>query len=130
MKLEQKVKDALDENRLLILCAQVLFEFQFNSIFQEGFEELASTSRLFELSGLTLLMLAVGLLIAPWMRHRIVERGKDSVALLVLATDLAGLALLPLSISLAFDLFVAMERIAGLLGAAIAGGAFFLVSML
>jgi Family of unknown function (DUF6328) len=130
MTLEQKIKDALDESRLLILGAQVLFGFQFNGIFQELFGDLSLPSRLFEVSGLTLLTLTVGLLIAPWMRHRIVERGKDSMPVLALATGFAGLALLPLSIGLAFDLFVAMDRIAGTLGGAIAGGAFFALAML
>ena len=130
MTLEQKIKDALNENRLLILGAQVLFGFQFNGFFQDLFEDLSLPSRLFEVSGLTLLTFTVGLLIAPWMRHRIVERGKDSLPVLALATGFAGLALLPLSIGLAFDLFVAMDRIAGTLGGAVVGGAFFALAML
>jgi hypothetical protein len=35
MQLERQLKIALDESRLLILGAQVLFGFQFNGIFQE-----------------------------------------------------------------------------------------------
>jgi hypothetical protein len=35
MTLERKLKIALDEGRLLVLGAQVLFGFQFNGIFQE-----------------------------------------------------------------------------------------------
>ena len=34
MQLERKLKTALDESRLLILGAQVLFGFQFQSVFQ------------------------------------------------------------------------------------------------
>ena len=34
MKLEAKLKTALDENRLLILGAQVVFGFQFDGIFR------------------------------------------------------------------------------------------------
>jgi hypothetical protein len=58
MKLDQKLKTALNENRLLILGAQVLFGFQFNGIFQDQFDQLAPFSRGLECSGLTLLMLA------------------------------------------------------------------------
>jgi hypothetical protein len=42
--LERKLKTALDESRLLILGAQVLFGFQFQSVFQDRFVELAAPS--------------------------------------------------------------------------------------
>jgi len=45
VSLERKLKIALDESRLLILGAQVLFGFQFNGIFQELFEELPRPSQ-------------------------------------------------------------------------------------
>ena len=44
MKLDRKVKTALNETRLLILGAQVLLGFQFEAFFQDGFSEL-STAR-------------------------------------------------------------------------------------
>jgi hypothetical protein len=45
MSLGRKVKIALDENRLLILGAQVLFGFQFQSVFQDTFAELPFSAR-------------------------------------------------------------------------------------
>src|SRR5690349_17486588 len=101
MKLERRLKLALDESRLLILGAQVLFGFQFNGIFQELFEELSTLSRGLACSGLVLMTLTLGLLVAPSMHHRIVERGQESLHVLALATFLAGLALLPLAVALA-----------------------------
>jgi hypothetical protein len=71
MKLERQLKIALDESRLLILGAQVLFDFQFNGIFQQQFEFLPFSSRVLVCAGLTLIMIAVALLIAPSMDHRI-----------------------------------------------------------
>jgi len=62
---------------LFALGSQVLFGFQFNGIFQQQFDALPSLSRAFVCAGLTLIMLAVALLIAPSMDHRIVERGQD-----------------------------------------------------
>ena len=102
MSLERQLKIALDESRLLILGAQVLFGFQFNGIFQALFAELPLSFRALACAGLTLIMLAIPLLIAPSMQHRIVERGQDSPRVLGLATLLVGWALLPLSIALAF----------------------------
>jgi hypothetical protein len=84
MKFERQLKIALDESRLLILGSQVLFGFQFNGIFQQQFDELPPLSRAFVCAGLTLIMLAVALLIAPSMDHRIIERGQDTTRVLAL----------------------------------------------
>ena len=130
MSLERQLKIALDESRLLILGAQVLFGFQFNGIFQELFEELPVSARAIACAGLTLIMITLGLLITPSMQHRIVERGQDSPQVLALATLCAGLALLPLSIALAFDVFIAMGRIGGPTWGVIGAAGFFTVAML
>jgi hypothetical protein len=130
MQLERQLKIALDESRLLILGAQVLFGFQFNGIFQQQFESLPFSSRLLVCAGLALLMIAVAFLIAPSMEHRVVERGQDSPRILALATLFAGAALLPVAIALAFDIFVAMERIGPPIVAASASLTFFGIAML
>src|SRR3954464_11789215 len=101
MQLERQRKIALDEIRLLILGAQVLFGFQFNGVFQQQFEKLPFLSRVFVAAGLPLIMIAVALLIAPSMQHRIVERGQESKRVLALATLCTGLALLPVALALA-----------------------------
>ncbi len=130
MTLERKLKSALNDNRLLILGAQVLFGFQFNGIFQDMFQQLPVLSRGIVCSGLALLMLTVGLLIAPSMQHRLVERGDDSQRILVLATIFGAWALLPLAIALALDLFVAVGHVVGPPWGRVAGTAFFLLTAL
>ena len=130
MQLERQLKIALDESRLLILGAQVLFGFQFNGIFQEQFKELSSSSQALVCAGLPLIMIAVALLIAPSMEHRIVERGQDSPRVLALATLFGGIALLPIAIALALDIFVAMEPMTSEATAILAGATFFGLAML
>jgi hypothetical protein len=130
MTLERQLKIALDESRLLILGAQVLFGFQFNGIFQERFEQLPALERAFSCAGLTLIMLAIGLLIAPSMEHRIVERGQDSPRVLGLATLFAGLALAPIALALALDFYVAIGRMAGSRAAAATAAVFFILAMI
>ncbi len=130
MTLERKLKIALDESRLLILGAQVLFGFQFNGIFQELFDELPPLSRALAVCGLMLLILTIGLLVTPSMEHRLVEQGRDSPRVLALTTVFGGAALLPLSIALACDAFIAMERIAGAAWGAGVGTGFFVLAML
>jgi hypothetical protein len=65
MGLSRKVKTALDENRLLILGAQVVFGFQLQAVFQEAFTELPSVSRDMNSVALALMALTIALLIAP-----------------------------------------------------------------
>jgi hypothetical protein len=129
MQLERQLKIALDESRLLILGAQVLFGFQLNGVFQEQFKEVPAFSQWFVCAGLTLIMTAVALLIAPSMHHRIVERGQDSRRVLSLATIFAGIALFPISAALALDMFVAMERIASGIAAVLVAAMFFAIAM-
>jgi hypothetical protein len=129
MKLDEKLKTALNETRLLILGTQVLFGFQFTGVFQEQFEQLTPAARALECSGLTLLMLSVAFLIAPSMEHRIVERGQNNPRILDVAGFFAGWALLPLSIALAFDMYVAMERTVGTTGGIVSGGVFFVLAL-
>lgn len=76
MSLSRKVKTALDENRLLILGAQILFGFQFHGVFQESFAFLPSYARDLNSLALILMALTIGLLIAPSMQHRIVEEAR------------------------------------------------------
>jgi hypothetical protein len=75
--LERKLKTALDESRLLLLGVQVLFGFQFQSAFQERFTELPPASRAVLALSLVLLLLSVGLLIAPSVHHQIRFRGES-----------------------------------------------------
>ena len=74
LSLERKLKTALDETRLLILGAQVLYGFQFHAAFQELFQQLPRFCRYLECIALMLLMVSVALLITPSLWHRIVEQ--------------------------------------------------------
>jgi hypothetical protein len=104
--LEARVKTALDETRLLIPGAQVLFGFHLNGAFQNAFDELGVLHRALHVTAFVLMTIVIGLLIAPSMQHRIVERGQASRRVLDAATLSAGAALVPFAISLGIDLFV------------------------
>src|SRR5258708_13012860 len=81
-ELDRKVRTALNETRLLILGVQVLLGFEFQSFFQEGFEDLPAGSKLLSVTGLFLVIASAGLLVIPSMQHRLVEAGQPSVRLL------------------------------------------------
>jgi hypothetical protein len=112
-KLKNKVKNALDEARMLVLGAQVLVGFQMRSVFEKGFESLPIISQALKLCGLGLMLLAVGLIIAPSSYHRLVERGEDTHEIHRYTSRMMGWALLPFSFGLGIDLYVATQKIVG-----------------
>jgi hypothetical protein len=109
-ELDRKLKIALDETRLLILGVQVLLGFEFQSFFQDGFEELPIASKALSVTGLITVMLSTGLLIIPSMQHRLVEQGQSSLRLVTAATFYAGLGLAPLAVSLGLAAYVVIAR--------------------
>jgi hypothetical protein len=113
MEIERRLKTALDESRLLILGAQVLFGFQFQAVFQELFSSLPASSRYIHCAGLTMLLISIGLLIAPSLFHQIVFEGESRPGAITAASVLAGASLLPLTIGLGASTFIVFERLFG-----------------
>lgn len=124
MSTERKFKTALDETRLLMLGAQILFGFEFNAVFQEGFKELPQSSRMLDGVALLFMALSIGLLIAPSARHRLTENGQITGRLRRSITSFAGWALLPFAGSLGLTLYIVLAKSFGLRIAS-AAGAFF-----
>lgn len=129
MDLSKKVKTALDETRILILGAQILLGFQLRGAFSDAYEQLPAYARHLDGLALGLMVIAVGLLIAPGPYHRIVEGGEDSGAFHGVVTGLADLALLPFALALGLDVFLPAERVFGGAGAIAAGGLAALIAL-
>jgi hypothetical protein len=120
-KIKDKVQNALDETRMLILGSQVLFGFQFRAIFEKGFETLPEHARYLKLGALGLMTIAVGLLMAPGAYHQIVERGEDNRRIHQFTTAMAEIALLPFALVFGMDMFVVAERLMSWTFATVAG---------
>jgi len=129
MALDHRLKTALDESRLLILGAQVLFGFQFEAAFQELYPAIARDSRYVHLAGLVLLLLSVGLLIAPSLWHQIIYRGNSTRGALRTATGFAGASLLPLTLGLGAAVFVTFELLFGRASGAMAAMALTVIAL-
>jgi DMSO reductase anchor subunit len=112
-KIKDKVKNALDEARMLVLGAQVLVGLQFRSIFEKGFDALPFASQAAKMAGLGLMLLAIALLISPSSYHRLVERGEDTHEIHRYTSKMMGWALLPFSLGIGIDLYVATQKIIG-----------------
>jgi hypothetical protein len=129
VSIRHKVKEALDETRLLILGAQVLFGFKLTSVFQEGFAALSPVTRIVDCVGQFLMALAIGLLIVPSMQHHISEEGRDTPRLQRATGLFTGAALLPFGISLSLGLYIVFDRLYGTTAALVAGIAFLLLAL-
>ena len=122
--LPSKVKNALDEARILVLGGQVLLGFQYRGFFEPLFDKLPPLQMQVKHLGLFLLLAVLGLVMLPAARHRIVEQGQDTKGLLRFTKWCLRLALLPLALAIGIDLFTAGAQVGGTrVGAAIAGGA-------
>lgn len=118
--LQDKVKNALDEARILMLGTQVLLGFQYRAFFEKGFDELPPAARACEIVGVFALLCSVAVLFLPAARHRIVAQGNDSERFHRFTFGVMPWALGPFAVALALDLAVAADRIAGPLAGAVA----------
>ena len=105
-KLNQKIKIALDESRMLILGTQILLGFQYRAIFERAFEKLPPTSQYLKLAALGILLIAITLIMWPGAYHRIVWQGRDSNDVHEFTTNVMDVALLPFLIALSIDFYV------------------------
>jgi hypothetical protein len=128
--LQNRLKHALNEARTLVLVAQVLLGFQFQSVFQKGFDRLPASSQRLLLVSLALVVVSFILLVAPAAYHRLVERGADSERVHRFTTRLVGAALVPFGLGLTAAAYIAGREVGGpgvggLLGAFVGLAAFF-----
>ncbi|MBB2200082.1 DUF6328 family protein [Gluconacetobacter tumulisoli] len=121
MALHDRVKTALDETRTLILGAQILLGFQYQAAFEDRFDALPPHARVMAAGALGLMLLTIGLLVAPSAYHRIAEHGRSTGHIHMLIGSLAALALLPFAAAFGLDVAIATEHMSG--GDIGAGGA-------
>jgi hypothetical protein len=112
-KLSDKAENALNETRMLVLGAQVLIGFDFQAVFQPGFDRLPATAQNLDVLGLSLMLVAVGLLIAPGAFHQIAEGGDDTPRLIEFTGRIAAVALLPFAIAIGIELYIVGQAVLG-----------------
>lgn len=129
--MKDRFQQAVNEGRILVLVAQVLLSFEFQAVFQRGFEKLPAESQALKLASLGLQLAAIALLVTPAAYHRTVEQGNLSVRLIAVTSRLTMIALIPLAMGLGLDLYVAAERMLGkgIAIAAAVGGFVFATAM-
>jgi hypothetical protein len=102
--LEQRIKDALNEARRVVLVVQVLLGFQFSVVLERRFDARSRAGQVVHLAGLGLLLAAFALAVAPATFHRMAEHGNDTPGVLHFTSRMVGLALLPFGAALGTSL--------------------------
>jgi hypothetical protein len=129
MNLDRKLKIALDESRLLILGAQVLFGFLFQAVFQDLFTEVPADGQAMQCAGLGFILLSICFLIAPSLYHQIIFHGEGQPGALTYATGFASASLLPLTLGLGAAVFVVFEHLFGRAAGTVFGTSFTALSL-
>jgi hypothetical protein len=107
MQLQAALKTSLDELRMQMLGAQVLFGFQFQGLFQDNFAAVPASARTVDAVALLLMILVLGLIVAVPSQHRIVDGGEISLRTFNTSLRYSKIALAPLAGAIACDLYVA-----------------------
>jgi hypothetical protein len=128
-EVEQKFQTALDESRLLMLATQILFGFQFQTVFQDLFGSFTLTMRRVDAAAMLLVVVSIALLLAPASQHRFVERGQITGRIRSVVTRYIEFALLPFAISLGLDVYLVFTVGYGPTLGLIVGGAIFVLAI-
>ncbi|HZR46911.1 MAG TPA: DUF6328 family protein, partial [Candidatus Manganitrophaceae bacterium] len=112
-ELKDKIENALNEGRILILGAQVFLGFQYRAIFEPGFQDLPLQTQYLKAADLGLMLIAFGLLVAPGAYHQIIEEGNDSERLHRFTIEIMEMALLPFAMGLGIDFYIIGEKLIG-----------------
>jgi hypothetical protein len=117
------VKSGLSEVRTVILGAQILFGFQYESVFEPGFARLPDWARTGSTVAFVMMAAAFALLMAPTPFHQLSERGEATRGQARFTAGAIGWALAPFALAVGLDTAVATVGTLGTTGALSAGGA-------
>jgi hypothetical protein len=120
-KVKDKVQNALDEARMLMLGTQVLIGFNFHAALEPGFDKLPPLTQASRAVSLALLLVTLGLLLWPGAFHQQVERGQDTPRVHRFTSRVMAVALLPFALALGLDLATPFEKVLGPSAGVIAG---------
>jgi uncharacterized membrane protein YuzA (DUF378 family) len=128
-KIEDRLKDLLDETRLAMLGTQLLLGVQFQVPFSDAFDEVGAPFAAMDAIALLLILTAAALLLAIPSLHHLTERGHATGYILAHASFHLKAALLPIACALGIDISIGL---AGTVGPALAlaGGLIFILAAL
>ena len=106
--IEARVKDLLDETRLVMLGAQILLGLQYRAAFSSGFRRLPVSFQTLDCVALLLILATVGLLLATPSFHQIAERGHATSRFVARASGALQATLPLLAVALGIDVAIGL----------------------
>ena len=122
-KLKDKIENALNETRILVLGIQILIGFGYRGFFEPGFEKMAPYAQQVQLATLGLMLVGLGVLLIPVPYHRIVLHGRNTAVLHRLATATVTTGLLPFAVAMGLSFFLGAHWVLGSTGSAVLSAA-------
>jgi hypothetical protein len=105
-EIETKIKQVLEEARILLPGTQMLLGFQFSVVFQQQFDSIAVELKDLHLIGLCMLSIAIIMLFGIVSYHQIVAQGQNTERLYQYANATLIFSLLFIGIGLCVDIFI------------------------
>jgi hypothetical protein len=123
--LSDRIQEALDEGRILVLGVQILLGLEYRSFFEPRFPSLPSWARTGKLVALCIMLVAFALVALPSSYHRLAAEGEDTSRVHRVASRAIGVALLPLAVALGLEMSIAAAPldVVGTTGALVAATA-------
>jgi len=114
ISLEQATSHLLEECRTIVPGVQAVFGFQLIAVFNQGFaQKLTDGEQRLHLGAIALVVLAMGLVMAPAALHRQAEPRTASGRFLRVGSRLVLWSLVPLSLGLCLDVYLVARVILG-----------------
>jgi predicted membrane protein len=130
ISLKDQMRNILEEARMVLPGIQALFGFQTIAVFNQRFEDLEAVTRNLHLAALALVVVSIGLVMAPAAWHRIVSPDCVTVGLVRYSSRCICGALLPLALALAFDVGVVVQLVTDTFAASLGCGTVTLLLLL
>lgn len=106
-QLANRIENALNETRILLLGSQVFIGVLLRAFFEPGFDRLPYRGEIALVAATIVFTAVVGLLIWPAAFHQIAERGAEASYVATFASTILAWALLPIAIALGMGLYAA-----------------------
>jgi uncharacterized membrane protein YqjE len=110
-ELDEQIRHALTEIRMVLPGAQALLGFQFITLVLQDFEKLPESMKQLHLASLALMTLAVILLMTPAAYHRVAEKGENTEHFLDFCGLMLLISLVPLAAGIAGDFYVVIFKV-------------------
>ena len=128
-RIKDKIENALNEARILLLGGQVLIGSGFRTIFNDGFARLPQYAQTVQMVALWIMTAGLGILLLPPAYHFMVERGENTNAFHELVTLILEWALLPFAVGIGVAAWMIGQKLMTSTGAGVIGSLVFILAV-